>query len=95
MLASRADESEAYLERVSDSMIRGPGPAVGGVCNLHSNGQISDKVGTESLSKFTAEITARKQLGKDILSISLHPYSSLFDPLQLVPGVLATRACSG
>jgi peptidoglycan/LPS O-acetylase OafA/YrhL len=43
----------------------------------------SDKVGTENLSEFTADIKALKQLGKDIVLISLHPHSSLFDPLQL------------
>jgi peptidoglycan/LPS O-acetylase OafA/YrhL len=43
----------------------------------------SDKVGSENLSKFTADVMALKQLGKDIVLISLHPYSSLFDPLQL------------
>jgi peptidoglycan/LPS O-acetylase OafA/YrhL len=43
----------------------------------------SDKVGTENLSEFTADIKALKQHGKDIVFISLHPYSSLFDPLQL------------
>jgi SGNH domain (fused to AT3 domains) len=43
----------------------------------------SDKVGTENLSEFTADIKALKQLGKEIVFISPHPYSSLFDPLQL------------
>jgi peptidoglycan/LPS O-acetylase OafA/YrhL len=43
----------------------------------------SDKVGTENLSEFAADIKALKQLGKDIVFISLHPYSALVDPLQL------------
>jgi peptidoglycan/LPS O-acetylase OafA/YrhL len=43
----------------------------------------SDKVGTENLSEFTADIKVLKQLGKDIVLISQHPHSSLFDPLQL------------
>jgi hypothetical protein len=43
----------------------------------------SDKVGTENLSEFTAGIKALKQYGKEIVFISPHPYSGLFDPLQL------------
>jgi peptidoglycan/LPS O-acetylase OafA/YrhL len=43
----------------------------------------SDKVGTNNLSQFTADIKALRQLGKDVVFISLHPFSSLFGPLQL------------
>jgi len=43
----------------------------------------SDAVGAQNLSQFTADIKALKQRGKDIVFISPHPYSTLFDPLQL------------
>jgi peptidoglycan/LPS O-acetylase OafA/YrhL len=42
----------------------------------------SDKISTESLSKLTSDLKALRQLGKDIVLISMHPHSSLFDPLQ-------------
>jgi len=47
----------------------------------------SDRVGPKNLSEFTADVMTLKQLGKDIVIITLQPHSSLFDPLGLAKPV--------
>jgi hypothetical protein len=51
----------------------------------------SDRVDPRSLSEFSADVMALKQLGKDIVLIALQPHSDRFDPLGLAKPVRLSR----